>query len=511
MEFLNFGKRGFFLVSSVFVLVLLGNILFVEPSKAACTPVTITQLCPDGTGSSSSCFIADYPGTGLCPCTPAPLPACPAASLCGNGVCEGAERCSSCSRDCGTCSSCSPLLGHICNSAPNRCGQTSIGIIQCNGACSAAPLSDALCGAATYTIDATADWGCSISPSGSLTNIPFGATQGYAITAESGFEVSSVVVDNLSVGSVSDYTFNFITSDHAIHAVCAPLSSGCGNGVVEAGEACDAGAANWVCPAACSLSCQNNTCASGVAAAYHICPNTATVAVGGTRNFTAYYTPAGTDFISCDNTTGAVDQSARVYWATDNPLSANIIGAGLVAGVTAGTSTNVTIHDLDVDLRATASVTVSGPAAAALNICPAGTPTVEEGATQNLTAWYTPAGVSFLSCADTTGAQDQTNTVTWSSNTSKATVESSGVVHGVTATGGTPATITANDSVHGVSDTIDINVIAACVPDTCANHAARAAGLCTSDTFTINPGCGSTSQTCLGTRVCDYNWREVAP
>jgi len=42
-----------------------------------------------------------------------------------------------------------------------------------------------------------------------------------------------------------------------------PLSTVCGNGVVESGEQCDAGGSNGPCPAVCSTSCTTNSCGGG--------------------------------------------------------------------------------------------------------------------------------------------------------------------------------------------------------------------------------------------------------
>ena len=69
----------------------------------------------------------------------------------------------------------------------------------------------------TYTIEASAGEGGSISPSGSITVVE-GDNQSFSITAGSGFEIADVVVDGNSVGAVTAYTFNNVTADHTIHA-----------------------------------------------------------------------------------------------------------------------------------------------------------------------------------------------------------------------------------------------------------------------------------------------------
>jgi len=46
-------------------------------------------------------------------------------------------------------------------------------------------------------------------------------------------------------------------------ASTSPLSTACGNGVVESGEQCDVGGSNGACPATCSTSCTTNSCGGG--------------------------------------------------------------------------------------------------------------------------------------------------------------------------------------------------------------------------------------------------------
>ncbi|MBP7060888.1 MAG: hypothetical protein KBA91_02830, partial [Candidatus Moranbacteria bacterium] len=164
---------------------------------------------------------------------------------------------------------------------------------------------------------------------------------------------------------------------------------------------------------------------------------------------------------------------------------------------------------------------VSAGPSAALNICPTGTPSVVVTGTQNLTAWYTPTGTSFVGCSNNpAGAVNHTNRTSnavWSTSgasAAKATVGNGvngGVVTGVSATAGIPVIVTANDATNSVSNAININVLDACPPDTCNNHAVQAAGLCVGQSFTIDDLCGNPNTPCGGTRVCDYNWKEVAP
>ena len=65
------------------------------------------------------------------------------------------------------------------------------------------------------TIMASAGAGGSISPSGAVVVSCF-ASQGFAIAASGGFHVADVLVDGVSVGPVTTYTFNTVTAPHAI-------------------------------------------------------------------------------------------------------------------------------------------------------------------------------------------------------------------------------------------------------------------------------------------------------
>jgi len=72
----------------------------------------------------------------------------------------------------------------------------------------------------TYTITASAGSGGSISPSGTVT-INYGDSKTFTITPDKGYKISDVKVDGKSVGAVSTYTFENVTSDHTIEATFA--------------------------------------------------------------------------------------------------------------------------------------------------------------------------------------------------------------------------------------------------------------------------------------------------
>lgn len=76
----------------------------------------------------------------------------------------------------------------------------------------------------TYTITATTNEGGSITPAGETT-VTCDGTQSYSITAAAGYYVEDVLVDNVSVGVVSNYVFSGVTEDHTIEVVFAATDS----------------------------------------------------------------------------------------------------------------------------------------------------------------------------------------------------------------------------------------------------------------------------------------------
>jgi hypothetical protein len=69
----------------------------------------------------------------------------------------------------------------------------------------------------THTIYASAGSGGTISPIGSVI-VSDGANQPFTITNNIGYHISDVVVDGVSNGTISSYTFSSVTQDHTIAA-----------------------------------------------------------------------------------------------------------------------------------------------------------------------------------------------------------------------------------------------------------------------------------------------------
>jgi hypothetical protein len=91
----------------------------------------------------------------------------------------------------------------------------------------------------SLTIGSSASTGGTISPSGNIA-VPYGASQTFTITPDSGYVILNVLIDGSSVGAVRSYTFSNVTSSHAISATFVPgyalmvTTSGSGSGYVVA-------------------------------------------------------------------------------------------------------------------------------------------------------------------------------------------------------------------------------------------------------------------------------------
>jgi fibronectin type 3 domain-containing protein len=76
----------------------------------------------------------------------------------------------------------------------------------------------------THTITASAGANGNISPPGAVT-VNHGDSQTFNITPDTNYHVADVLVDNVSQGAITTYTFNSVTADHTISATFA-INSG---------------------------------------------------------------------------------------------------------------------------------------------------------------------------------------------------------------------------------------------------------------------------------------------
>jgi hypothetical protein len=69
----------------------------------------------------------------------------------------------------------------------------------------------------SYIISSSAGTGGSISPSGSV-SVSSGSSRSFTITPNSRYRIRYVLVDGVSVGAVSSYTFSNVKANHTIKA-----------------------------------------------------------------------------------------------------------------------------------------------------------------------------------------------------------------------------------------------------------------------------------------------------
>jgi FtsP/CotA-like multicopper oxidase with cupredoxin domain len=75
----------------------------------------------------------------------------------------------------------------------------------------------------TYTLTATAGTGGTITPA-DATTVNYGGSQAYTIAPAAGYLISDVLVDGVSQGVITSYTFSNVTADHAIAATFIPIA-----------------------------------------------------------------------------------------------------------------------------------------------------------------------------------------------------------------------------------------------------------------------------------------------
>ncbi|MBT0652939.1 fibronectin type III domain-containing protein [Geobacter luticola] len=76
----------------------------------------------------------------------------------------------------------------------------------------------------TFTVTATSGTGGSITPSG-ITTVNSGASQVYTIAPTAGYRIADVIVDGISVGAVSSYTFSNVVANRTISATFSASTS----------------------------------------------------------------------------------------------------------------------------------------------------------------------------------------------------------------------------------------------------------------------------------------------
>jgi hypothetical protein len=75
----------------------------------------------------------------------------------------------------------------------------------------------------TYAISSSTNAGGAISPAGTM-SVAQGASQAYTITPGTGYTIAQVLVDTVSVGTVTTYSFNSVAASHAIAVSFADIT-----------------------------------------------------------------------------------------------------------------------------------------------------------------------------------------------------------------------------------------------------------------------------------------------
>ena len=124
------------------------------------------------------------------------------------------------------------------------------------------------------------------------------------------------------------------------NATSASIVAYCGDGNVDAGEQCDSGVSNGICPAACSASCTTNSCGGGGGNVPPIPPPVQQAPV-----------------ISNILISNITPFSARISWATDKAANSLVV-YGLTSGYASGTVVNAALgtdHVIDLSNLSSAS------------------------------------------------------------------------------------------------------------------------------------------------------------
>jgi hypothetical protein len=253
----------------------------------------------------------------------------------------------------------------------------------------------------SYTITASAGAGGSISPSG---NVPVGcgASQSFTIAPDACHTIADVVVDGVSQGAVTSYTFTNVTGNHTIAASFSLIaytltaSAGAGGSISPSGNVsvgCGASQSFTIAGDAChtiadvlvdgvsqgaiaSYTFTNVTGAHTIAASFALTSYTIVAGAGSGGSIT----PSGTVSVSC-----GANQSFSIA-----PDGCHTIADVLVDGVSQGaiasyTFTNVIGNHTIAASFSLVSYTISASAGAGGAITPSGNVSVGCGANQAFT------------------------------------------------------------------------------------------------------------------------------
>ncbi|MBI5441217.1 MAG: hypothetical protein HY900_08405, partial [Deltaproteobacteria bacterium] len=182
----------------------------------------------------------------------------------------------------------------------------------------------------TYTVTASANTGGTIGPSG-VREYVYGSTPSYSITPAPGYNLTDVLVDGVSAGAVTSYTFPSLTASHTIQAVFTVKPS---------------------------YTITVSSTGSGT-----VTPGTTTVVEGLTKSFT--FTPAAGWRVGSVIVDGA-DKGVQTSWSFSNVTADHTLTVNFINGYT-----------------------INASAGANGSISPTGATSVAKGGSQTFT--FTPA------------------------------------------------------------------------------------------------------------------------
>jgi hypothetical protein len=381
---------------------------------------------------------------------------------------------------------------------------------------------------ACYFVTAATTTNGQIIPGGS-TPVEAGGSQTFSIAPVNGYSVSNVLIDGVSVGTVSSYTFTGISASHTISATFAPntytITPGAGaNGTISPSSAVTvnygANQTFTVTPAAgynvldvqvdgssvgavTSYTFPNVTVNHTISATF--APNTYTITPGAGANGTISPSSAVT-------VNYGANQTFTITPATGYTVSAVQVDGSSVGAVTSYTFSNVTANHAISATFAANTYTITPGAGANGAISPSSAVTVNYGANQTFT--ITPATGYTVSAVQVDGSSvGAVTSYTFSNVTANHTISATFTANTYTITPGAGAngTISPSSAVtvnYGANQTFTITpatgytisavqvdgssvgaVTSFTFSNVTANHTISATF--TANTYTITPGAGA--------------------
>ena len=331
----------------------------------------------------------------------------------------------------------------------------------------------------TYTLTASAGTGGTISPSGSV-SVNHGTNQTFAITPNTGYGVTNVLVDGASVGAVSSYTFNNITANHTISASFAEntytinASAGTGGSISPSGAVAVSGGttqAFTVTPNSgyriadvlvdgssvgavssftfTNVNSSHTISASFAANSYTI---TASAGVGGSIS------PSGS--VSVNH---GANQAFTINPNTGYVVSNVVVDGSSVGAVSSYTFSNVTSAHTISATFSVRTYTLTASAGTGGTISPTGSVTINHGANQTFT--ITPnTGYTIANVRVDGSSIGAVSSYTFNNVTGNHTISATFTVntYTISATAGTGGTISPSGNVtvsHGNSQTFTITPV----------------------------------------------------